>query len=247
MIRPLTLPDTDQISLAEFESEVSFQGHGRVSNPTPGALVAIPLRHEAWSQKSKPQVSTHTIRQSAQYFKLPENIQAINESRRVVGKKEFEEHQRLLDLVPSDRQPPAAQASPPSKGNPAVDKLSRQLENIFQTLNVPEIDRMTTNHDMQADIVAWVSRLGDLSEQLHVSPSVFGKQERSAMVGEVSKLLVTLNRLIEISEGGIRGVFYDASGSRIDQVFANLRSLSIFCEKGIEEFEDEREDWNDNS
>jgi hypothetical protein len=123
--------------------------------------------------------------------------------------------------------------------------LSRQLENIFQALNVPEMDRMTTNQDLQTDIVAWVSRLGDLSGQLHVSPPVFGKQERSILIGELSKLLVSLNRLIENSEGGIRGVFYNASGSQIDRVFAQLRSLSTFCEKEIEEFEDERDDWRD--
>jgi hypothetical protein len=163
-----------------------------------------------------------------------------------MGQKEFEERQRELGFVPSNRQLPIPQASPPSKGVSVVDKLNRQIENIFQTLNAPEIDRITTNHDLQTDIVAWVSRLGDMSEQLHVSPPVFGKQERSTRIGELSKLLVTLNRLIEDSKGGIQGVFYDASGSRINQVFAKLRSLSTFCEKEIEEFEDERDDWKDN-
>lgn len=241
MLKPLAF---DQASVVESESEVALHGPNRVPNPTPRALVAVPIRPAAC--KPKPSMYKHTIQQSAQYFKLPENIQAINESRRVVGKKEFEERQRQLGLIPSDRQQPIRQVSPLRKGNPAVDKLSRQLENIFQTLNVPEIDRMTTNHDMRTDIVAWVSRFGDLSEQLYFSPPVFDKKERSAMIGDLSKLLVTLNRLIENSEGGIRGVFYDASGSQIDRVFAKLRSSSTFCEKEIEEFEDEREDWNYN-
>lgn len=123
--------------------------------------------------------------------------------------------------------------------------MSRQLENIFKTLNVPEIDRMTTNDDLQTDIVAWVSKLEHLLEDLHVSPPNFDKQERNIIIGELSQLLVTLNRLIEDSQVGNRGVFYNACGSRIDHVFMQLRSLSTFCEKEIEEFEDERNDWKD--
>ena len=207
MLKPLALPNTDQGSLVESESEVALDGSSPVPKRTPRALVSVPFRPTRCSQKPKPPVYKHTIRQSAQYFKLPENIQAINESRRVVGKKEFEERQRQLGFVSSNHQSPIRQASPPSKGNPAVDKLSRQLENIFQTLN--------------------------LSGQLHVSPPVFDKKERSTMLGELSKLLVTLNRLIEDSEGGIRGVFYDASGSRIDQVFAKLKSLSSFVRRRL--------------
>jgi hypothetical protein len=229
-----------------LESEKTVYGSMQLPKPTPRILTVLPFRPAAGSHKAKVSVSESTIWQSGQYFKLPENIQSINESRRVVGQKQLEERKRQLSFVSLDRQFPVPQTSPPKSGSAAVDKLNRQIENIFQTLTVPEIDRMTTNHDLQTDIVAWVSRLGYLSEQLHISPAVSDKQERSTMIGELSQLLITLNRLIEDSQGGVRGVFYAASGTLIDQVFARVRSLSTFCEKEIEEFEDERNDWNDN-
>lgn len=214
-------------------------------HPTPQGLIALPLRRITRYQKAKPPLLEQTIWQSGQYFELPESIQAINESLWIVGKKEFEERQRQLASVQMDHRLPVPHASPPSRGAPAVDKMSCQLENIFKTLNVPEIDRMTTNDDLQTDIVAWVSKLEDLSEGLHVSPPIVDKQERNTIIGELSQLLVTLNRVIEDTQGGNRGVFYDGCGSRIDRVFMQLRTLSTFCEKEIEEFEHEREEWND--
>ncbi|KAJ5377687.1 uncharacterized protein N7496_005096 [Penicillium cataractarum] len=244
--KKLALPGSIKVPVAAPKSENAVLDTFQIPNPTPRVLTALPLRPAAGSHKAKISVSERTIWRSGQYLKLPENIQAINESRRVVGQKQFEERKRQLPFVSSDRQLPSPRASPPRNGIITVDKLSLQIENIFQTLNVPEMDRMTTNYDLQTDIVAWVTRLGDLSEQLHISPPVLDKQERSTMIGELSKLLVTLNRLIEDSQSRNRRVFYDASETRIDHVFTQLRSVSTFCEKEIEEFEDEREDWKDN-
>ncbi|OOQ82022.1 hypothetical protein PEBR_40665 [Penicillium brasilianum] len=242
----LALPGPIQVPAAAPGSEKSVYGSMQLPNPTPRILTVLPIRPAAGSHKAKVSVSERTIGYSGQYLKLPENIQSINESRRVVGEKQLEERKRQLAFVSLDRQLPVPQTSPPKSGTAAVDRLNRRIEDIFQTLAVPEIDRMTTNKDLQTDIVAWVSRLGDLSEQLHLSPPAFDKQARSTIIGELSELFITLNRLIEDSQGGVRGVFYDASGTRIDRVFAQVRSLSTFCEKEIEEFEDERQDWNDN-
>ncbi|CEJ56969.1 hypothetical protein PMG11_05680 [Penicillium brasilianum] len=244
----LALPGPIQVPVGAPGSEKSVYGSMQLPNPTPRILTVLPFRPAAASHKAKVSVSERTIGHSGQYLKLPENIQSINESRRVVGEKQLEERKRQLAFVSLHRQLPVPQTSPPKSGTAAVDRLNRQIEDIFQTLTVPEIDRMTTNKDLQTDIVAWVSGLGDMSEQLHLSPPVFefDKQARSTMIRELSELLITLNRLIEDSQGGVRGVFYDASGTRIDHVFAQVRSLSTFCEKEIEEFEDERKDWNEN-
>lgn len=246
MHEKLALPGPVQVPVGAPGSEKSVYGSMQLPNPTPRILTVLPFRPAAALHKAKVSVSERTIGYSGQYLKLPENLQSINESRRVVGEKQLEERKRQLAFVSLDRQLPVPQTSPPKGGTAAVDRLNRQIEDIFQTLTVPEIDRMTTNQDLQTDIVAWVSRLGDLSEQLHLSPPIFDKQTKSTTIGELSELFITLNRLIEDSQGGVRGVFYDASGTRIDRVFAQVRSLSTFCEKEIEEFEDEREDWMDN-
>jgi hypothetical protein len=90
-----------------------------------------------------------------------------------------------------------------------------------------------------------VFSLGTVLEELQASPPVFDKQELNMIVSQLAQLLVKMNLLLEQSEALNRGVFYDASGSHIDRVFTKLRSLSTVCEKEIEEFEDEREDWRD--
>lgn len=90
---------------------------------------------------------------------------------------------------------------------------------------------MTINQDLSSDIVAWMFGLEDLADQLHGSPPVFDKEEKSEIHGEVSELLVTLNHLIIHSERENQMVFYDACGPRIDHVFSQLRKMSTFCEK----------------
>ncbi|KAJ5153032.1 uncharacterized protein N7482_009510 [Penicillium canariense] len=242
MAASLALPDAGQPIGTRSVEEIHFEV-ATLPKPTPRALPAIPLRASVVSHKIKQSRWTPPAWPSGQPLQLPSSIRVINEARQVVGQKEFEEHQRKLNVVSSAHQQRGPQPNPPEEGIPTVQKLSRQIENIFQTLDVPTSARVTTNSDLQTDIVAWVFGLDDLSEQLQVSPAVFGKHEKSAVIRDISKLLVTLNRLLEESKPENQGVFYDASKSRVDQVFARLRGLSTLCEKEIEEFEDERDDW----
>jgi hypothetical protein len=167
--------------------------------------------------------------------------------RKVVGAKEFEAHRRQLDAESSASTQHLHERRhlPASKGVDFVQQLGRNIEHIFEMLNVPAASRITTNHDLQTDVVAWVSRLGNVLEQLQASPPVFDKQELNMIVSELAQLLARLNLLLEESEVRNRGVFYDVSGSYIDRVFTKLRSLSTVCAKEIEEFEDERETWGE--
>ncbi len=205
--------------------------------------MALLSRRAEESQKAEPSSSARTLFPKHQYLQLPENIQLINEYRQIVGEKELKQRQQQLTAVPSGRDLPIPPVTSQKKGVPAVNKLSRQLENIFQTLKVPKIDRMTTNQDLSSDIVAWVFSLEDLADKLHASPPVFDKEEKSEILWEVSELLVTLNHLIIHSERENQMVFYDACGPRVDHVFSQLRKLSTFCEKEIENFEDDRAYW----
>ena len=102
---------------------------------------------------------------------------------------------------------------------------------------------MTTNDDLWHDITDWITELHGFAEELCSSPPVFEKQQMNDMINKSVKLLVALNRLIEKAEDEAKDVFYTVSGTRVDSVFAKLRGLSTHCEKEIEEFEDEREDW----
>lgn len=239
---PLALLGSNQVTSSESNHEDINFGSSQPPNFPPRALVALPSRPAEESQKAQPSLSARTLWPKHQYLQLPENIQLINEYRQIVGEKELKQRQQLT-AVPSDHDLPIPSVTSQKKGIPAVNKLSRQLENIFQTLKVPMADRMTTNQDLSSDIVAWVFSLEDLADQLHASPRVFDTEEKSEILGEVSELLVTLNRLIIHSERENQMLFYDACGPRIDYVFSQLKKLSTFCEKEIENFEDDRAYW----
>lgn len=243
MHAPLALPGSNQATSIEFKHEDMNFGSSQPPNPTPRALVALPSRPAEDSQKAEPSSSARTLWPKHQYLQLPEDIQLINEYRQRVGEKELKQRQQQLTAGPLDHDLPIPPVTSLKKGIPAVNKLSRQLENIFQTLEVSTTDRMTTNQDLSSDIVAWVVSLEDLADQLHASPPVFDKEEKSEILGEVSELLITLNRLIINSGHENQMVFYDACGPRIDHVFSQLRKLSTFCEKEIENFEDDRAYW----
>lgn len=218
------------------------------SNPNAG-----PIASASWSSRPGPSVSAQSSQPSSAFsvwpnglrLQLPKSIEVINESRRVVGAKKFGEHRQRLARTSKPPKQTETRHSRPNISVRAIQQLRRRLENVFQTLNVPPGSRNTIDDDLRTDIVDWVSKLDSLSDQLLSSPPAFSKKELDGVISDLVPLLVTLNRLLEESQERSRSAFYEASVSGIDQTFSKLRGLSTHCEKEIEEFEDEREDWNE--
>jgi hypothetical protein len=238
---------------APLTSQHHFQHHNnnKTIESFSAAVTTIPLRLER-AQEGGPlpralPSPAPSVWPDEQFFHLPERIQTVNEARKIIGAKELEARRRQLDAKSSAsaQQQHKRQHLTASKSVDSIQQLSHQIEHIFQTLQVPVASRIVTNNGEQTDIVAWVFSLGTVLEELQASPPVFDKQELNMIVSQLAQLLVKMNLLLEQSEALNRGVFYDASGSHIDRVFTKLRSLSTVCEKEIEEFEDEREDWRD--
>ncbi|KAJ5162284.1 hypothetical protein N7492_007676 [Penicillium capsulatum] len=204
------------------------------------AVPEQPVPRSAHSQhESGPQTSTW----SAEFqLRLPKSIQVINESRQIIGTKEFEEKRNKWAVVSMrpHRDAPAGTA-PTRVPRPDLHGLNRRLERMFLNMDSLTYSGLTTSDEVKAYIIYWVHDLDTFSNELQ-SPTL-SVQDQKDMIRGLVNLLVSLNRKLEEAETTSQGIFYKHASSDIDLTFNKLRCFSTLCGKEIEEFEDEREEW----
>jgi hypothetical protein len=233
-LRPAGNPSTKSIFNANFVA----------SNVLPSSSTAVPRPNSSYNPNRPP-----TLFSSSEelYHQLPERIEVINESRQVVGAKEFTEYRRRNKNAPPILTPPGPQPHPSENStclslSQEIPDHNSRLEEIFQTLNSlsPE---MLDERQIEIEISTWIKELRFYVNHLSASSPLSDKSGRKEIVTELVRLLINLNALLEECDDNAKGFFYHASRQRIDQVFGQLGGLSTHCEKEIEEFMDEREDW----
>lgn len=222
---PRSGPCMDALSI-DTQSQASF-----VSMAAPQFAEPHPPRDE--DSIPPPRIPA---RPSEYQSRLPKSIQLINEARQVIGTGEFEKRRKQYAIAPTNPPSIPSVQTPQSK----LQQLNRRLERVFLKLADPRWSRSAKNDEMQTYITHWVRDLDSVSDQL-LLPTLC-KQDKSCSISELANLLVCLNRALEEAEAS-KGVFYEYTGSNIDRAFSKLRVLSTHCEKEIEEFEDEREEW----
>lgn len=199
------------------------------SSPEPGPSTSLSRTRERRSQAAPdlPKRQSHGV---------PRMIEVINESRQVVGSKEFgtyRQHNPLLPMFPQG----ILNHQNTSKANiQTIQQLRRDLEEIFKSFR-PDSNTCTKN-DRPSTIASWVAELNKLPDQTQRSFILLSKQEKSLLLSELVDFLATLNILIGSAEGTNKRLFYRASQPGLSQSLSFLTGLSVRCQKEIEEFRD---------
>lgn len=102
--------------------------------------------------------------------------------------------------------------------------------------------------EKKRDVITWVHELDHFLDACGFSSD--GQNPSHMSSSDLVDLLICLNEWIESSSGALRSIFYQAAEQAgLDRVFEKLQriSKSVRCAKEIEEYEDVREEWEDQS
>lgn len=163
---------------------------------------------------------------------LSQATQDLNAKRRAVGVREYETFKQ--------RHPPPKQVHKPSflkPTTPSVRELHDCIPYIFTSL--PDGKQQTD--ELKYEIERWTQGLSCL-----VRDNKPGAESDAGLLA----LLATLNQTVEESAKSVRRLFYDVSESVglstiLDQIL--IKSKSVRVMKEIEEFQDAKEEWEDDS